>query len=184
MKLKREFYLQPTIKIAQNLLGKFLIRRLGKKIIVGKIIETEAYIGLKDKASHACRGRTCRTELMFGQAGHAYVYLIYGMYYCFNVVTERKDYPAAVLVRGVQPITEGATSMSRLHGEVINGPGKVSRFMKINKSLNGVDLCGNILWIEDRGYSVKKNEIGRGKRIGVDYAEEYKNKLWRFRLDD
>jgi len=178
-KLNSSFYLQPTLKIAQELLGKFLIHNIGKKRIVGRIIETEAYVGLKDKASHASRGRTPRTEIMFGPAGQAYVYLIYGMYYCFNVVTGRKDYPAAVLIRAIQPITVGEDIYPRLQTPT-NGPGKVCRYLKIDKKLNGIDLTGNVLWMEDRGIAVKKSQIGRAKRIGVDYSGEYKNKLWRF----
>ncbi|PIS42226.1 MAG: 3-methyladenine DNA glycosylase [Candidatus Kerfeldbacteria bacterium CG08_land_8_20_14_0_20_40_16] len=179
-RLNRSFYLQPTLEVAQELLGKFLVHKIGKKKLIGKIIETETYIGPKDKASHASRGRTPRTELMFGEAGHAYVYLIYGMYYCFNVVTGKKDYPAAVLIRAVQPFTAGENGHFYLHKDVTNGPGKLCRYLKIDKKLNGVDLTSNVLWIEDRGIIVKKSQIGRAKRIGVDYAGEYKDKLWRF----
>lgn len=178
MKLKRSFYLQPTLKVAQEILGKFLVHRIGKRKITGKIIETEAYVGPKDKASHASRGRTARTELMFGQGGRAYVYLIYGMYYCFNVVTEKKDYPAAVLIRAV--MAENAHSPVQ-----VNGPGKLCQYFKIDKKLNGVSLTGNVLWIEERGERKRgqgQGRIIRSKRIGIDYAGECKNKLWRFYL--
>lgn len=181
-KLNRSFYLQPTLKVAQELLGKFLVHRIGQKKIVGRITETEAYTGPKDKASHASRGRTSRTELMFGTAGFAYVYLIYGMYCCFNVVTERRNYPAAVLIRAIQPVTTGENGYFRLHEKIINGPGKVCRYLKIDKNLNGIDLTGNVLWIEDLGEKIKKSKIGKAKRIGIDYAGEYKDKLWRFFL--
>ena len=102
IKLKREFFERKTLVVARELLGKYLIHRIGTKIISGMITETEAYHGFRDLASHASRGRTKRTEIMFGPAGHAYIYLIYGMYYCLNVVTEREEYPAAVLIRGVE----------------------------------------------------------------------------------
>ena len=195
MKLKRDFYNQPTIHLAQDLLGKFLVHRCtskgsapvrkyrGKKII-GQIVETEAYVGPKDKASHASRGRTQRTEIMFGPAGCAYVYLIYGMYYCLNIVTGREGYPAAVLIRACAPPPhEGAKTFSRLRGAdrgVASGPGKLCKYFKIDKKINGLDLTGNVLWLEDRGAQIKKSQIVRAKRIGVDYAEEYKDKPWRF----
>ena len=102
MKLHQKFYNQSTLKIARLLLGKFLIRKIGKKTIIGQITETEAYVGPKDKASHASRGKTPRTAIMFGESGFWYIYLIYGMYYCLNIVTERKNYPAAVLIRAIK----------------------------------------------------------------------------------
>ncbi len=139
-------------------------------------METEAYVGPKDLASHASRGRTPRTELMFGEAGHTYIYLIYGMYYCFNIVTENKDYPAAVLIRALEP-AEGFIEKNK---KLINGPGKLCREMKIDKNLNGADLTGNKIWIEDRGEGVSNSKIIANKRIGIDYAGKYKDKLWRF----
>ncbi len=173
-KISREFFERPTLKVAKELLGKFLIRRTGGRKIVATITETEAYCGPKDLASHASRGpawpagrRTKRTEVMFGPAGYAYIYLIYGMYYCLNIVTEAEGYPAAVLIRAV-----GAAGA--------NGPGKLCRFLKIDETLNGEDLIkSNKLWIEG-GIELKPRQIGRSKRIGVDYAGLYKNKLWRF----
>jgi len=195
-KLSRKFYNQPTLKFARLLLGKFLIRKIGKRKLVGKIVETEAYVGPKDLASHASRGRTPRTEIMFGPPGHAYVYLIYGLNYCFNIVTERKNYPAAVLVRAVEPV-EGINLMcknrnlnfqfsTRLAGrqvfnfQLTNGPGKLCQAFKIDKKLNNIDSIGNALWLEDRGIKIKPREIAAAKRIGVDYAGKYKNKPWRF----
>lgn len=205
-KLSRKFYNQPTLKFARLLLGKFLIRKIGKRKLVGKIVETESYVGPKDLASHASRGRTPRTEVMFGPPGHAYVYLIYGLSYCFNIVTERKDYPAAVLVRAVEPV-EGINLMCRhrkmcrnkkstfnfslralrpsvpealLTFNLTNGPGKLCQAFKIDKKLNNIDLIGNALWLEDRGLKIKPREIATAKRIGVEYAGKYKNKPWRF----
>lgn len=104
MRLNQQFYNQPTLKVTKLLLGKFLVHKIDTKKMVGKIIETEAYIGHHDLASHASRGKTPRTEIMFGSAGFWYIYLIYGMYYCLNIVTEQKNYPAAVLIRAIQPI--------------------------------------------------------------------------------
>ena len=154
------------------MLGCFLIRRIGGRKIVARIIETEAYCGPKDLANHASKGRTQRTEIMFGQAGRAYIYLIYGMYYCFNVVTERVNYPAAVLIRGLE-----------INGQKIIGPGKVCRELEIDKKLNGLDLIkSQKLWIENRRAETnqQKFNIISLPRVGVDYAGEYKNKPWRF----
>jgi len=176
MKLKQQFYNQPTLKVAQQLLGNFLIHQIGNKLLVGKIIETEAYVGLNDKASHASRGRTPRTEIMFGQPGFWYIYLIYGMYYCLNIVTEHKSYPAAVLIRGLEPVSGLRSNVKT------NGPGKLCREFKIDKNLNRTPAFGPKakLWIEDSGQNPKPSQIKKSPRVGVDYAKEYKNKLWRF----
>jgi len=178
MILPQKFLNQDTLLIARQLLGKFLVRKIGRQIIVGQIIETEAYCGRHDLASHASRGRTPRTELMFGQPGHWYVYLIYGMYFCLNIVTEKKDYPAAVLIRAVKPV-------SGIKSEVkTDGPGKLCRAMRIDKALNGTLAFGPNarLWIEDRGVKIRPNQIKKSPRVGVDYAGKYKDKLWRFTL--
>jgi DNA-3-methyladenine glycosylase len=190
-KLKRNFYNQSTLKVAQDLLGKFLVRKIGKNILSGKIVETEAYVGPNDLASHASRGKTTRTAPMFGPPGYAYVYLVYGLNYCFNIVTEGKNYPAAVLIRAIEP-AEGIKLMCRnrklnfqfsiLNFKLTNGPGKLCQALKIDKSLNNLDLTKNILWLEDRGIKIKPSEIAAAKRIGVDYAGKYKNKPWRFYL--
>ncbi|MER3425159.1 MAG: 3-methyladenine DNA glycosylase [Nitrospiraceae bacterium] len=173
--LSREYFDRPTRQVARSLLGKYLVRTTETGPISGRIIEVEAYVGPKDRASHASRGRTTRTEVMFGPAGIAYVYLIYGMYHCLNVVTERIDYPAAVLIRAV----DQDVPLSQL----IDGPGKLCRAFQIDRSLNGWDLtAGKILWFEDRGDRVKPAEILAVPRIGVDYAGEWAAKPWRFRL--
>jgi DNA-3-methyladenine glycosylase len=171
MKLPRSFYNQQTLKVAQQLLGTFLTRKIGARKIVGKIVETEAYVGFADKASHASRGRTERTAIMFGRPGFVYIYMIYGMYYCLNIVTEREEYPAAVLIRAVEPVTK-----SRIRPA---GPGKVCQFYKIDKRYNGTDMCGRTFWIEQKG-STKNISIVRTKRVGVDYAGAYRHKRWRF----
>jgi DNA-3-methyladenine glycosylase len=186
-KLKKNFYNQKTIKVARDILGKFLVRKIGGKMLAGKIVETEGYVGSSDLASHASRGKTARTALMFGPPGYAYVYLVYGLNYCFNVVTEGENYPAAVLIRAVEP-ADGIDLMRRHRHSprddknITNGPGKLCQALKIDKKFNDTDLTGNVLWIEDRGLKIKSSDIVSAKRVGVDYARQYKNKPWRFYL--
>ncbi|MFA5021877.1 MAG: DNA-3-methyladenine glycosylase [Patescibacteria group bacterium] len=177
MRLPQNFYNQSTRQVAQQLLGKFIVSTINGKKIIGIITETEAYVGLNDKASHASRGKTPRNEIMFGEAGYWYVYLIYGMYYCLNIVTEHKNYPAAVLIRAL-------TLLPERQGVKTDGPGKLCRALKINKTLNGQAAFGNKVrvWIEDRGLKIKPSQIKKSPRIGVDYAGEYKDKLWRFSI--
>ncbi len=168
-RLKRTFFERSTLVVAKELLGKYLVRNIGEKTVAYKITETEAYHGPKDLASHASKGRTARTVVMFGPAGHAYIYLIYGMYHCFNIVTGPEGFPSAVLIRG-------------LEGEKCEGPGKLCRALQIDKKINGIDLTTSVeLWVEDRGDRVGR--IRRGPRVGVDYAKEYKDKPWRFVLE-
>lgn len=165
MKLERDFYERPTVKVAQSLIGKFLVHQISGKVYAAEIIETEAYCGFDDRASHASRGQTPRNAVMFGPAGFSYVYLIYGIYHCLNLVTEKEGFPAAVLIRG-------------LDFPVADGPGKLCREFQIKKEThNSLDLEGDILWVEDRGL---KRKVISGKRIGVDYAGECKNWPWRF----
>ena len=154
----------------------------GRKLS-GKIVETEAYHGLYDPASHAYGGMTPRNRVMFGEPGHAYVYFTYGMYYCLNVITERKGVPAAVLIRALEPM-EGIEIMERRRKkekpeDLTSGPGKLCQAMGIDKSLNGKDLIGKIIYVEDRGEKVVK--IISTNRIGID---EGKEKKWRFYLKD
>lgn len=184
--LKNSFYKKDTLEVAQNLLGCFLARKIGNKIIRGKITEVEAYIGEEDLACHASKGRTPRTETMYGSAGHAYVYMIYGMYHCLNVVTEKKDFPAAVLIRGIKIFGH---QMSKRSGQrtfdvlSLDGPGKLCRFLEIDRKLNGWDLTrGEKLWLE-RGEKINSKEIKKTKRVGVDYAKHCKHYLWRFYID-
>ena len=164
--LPKTFFNRPTIAVARDLLGKFLVRKIGTQTIEGMITEVEAYVGPEDKASHASRGRTERTKVMFGHPGHWYIYLVYGMHHCLNVVTEKEGYPAAILIRSI---------------ECVSGPGRVSKHFKIEKRLNEkpASQTGG-LWIEDRGICITK--LMRGKRIGVDYAGKWKDKLWRWRV--
>lgn len=176
--IKRKFYKQKTLDVARDLLGCFLIRKIGHKTIRAMITETEAYVGEDDLASHASRGRTPRTELMYGEAGHAYIYLVYGMYHCFNIVTENKNFPAAVLIRSVE--IEGVP-----HKET-NGPGKLCRLLKIDRKLNGWDVTKREkLWVERRDKVHKVDKVCKvieSKRVGVEYAKHCKEYLWRFVL--
>jgi DNA-3-methyladenine glycosylase len=170
--LPAKFFARPTLQVARSLLGKYLVRATATGLHAGRIIEVEAYVGPEDRACHASRGRTKRTEVMFGPPGRAYVYMIYGMYHCLNVVTERTDYPAAVLIRAV----EHAAGLA-------DGPGRVCRFFEIDRELNTHDLTsGKLLWIEDRGLRVRRTRIGAFPRIGVDYAGPWAAKPWRFRI--
>ena len=182
MKLPRAFYEQTTVDVAKQLLGKYLVRKHPAGDALGRIVETEAYIGPQDLACHASKGRTARTEVMFGPAGHAYVYFIYGFYNMLNLVTEAKDYPAAVLIRAVEP-TRGIELMKtrRQNGALRNlasGPGKLCQAFAIDRSLNGADLRGDVLFVEDRGDPIPKFQATA--RIGVDYAGKWKSKPYRF----
>lgn len=176
-----KFFDQSTLKTAPKLLGKFLVRKIGKRRIEGMITEVEAYVGPKDKASHASRGKTPRTEVMFGKPGHWYVYLIYGMHHCLNIVTERKGYPAAVLIRSVLPRVNNHIRSYIFVNHEINGPGRVCKYFKIDRQFNKIlaDKKSG-LWIEDRGIKINPRMILRGKRIRVDYAGKWKDKPWRF----
>ncbi len=186
-KLSREFYTRrDTLLVARELLGKCLIVPApdGARI-AGRIVETEAYMGAEDKASHAFGNRrTARTSMMFCEGGVAYVYLIYGMYYQFNVVTGIESVPDAVLIRAVEP-EEGLELMRarrpvKQERNLTSGPGKLCAAFGIDRSYNGADLLGEQLWIEQGASDVKQSEIVAGPRIGIAYAEEYVEKPWRF----
>ena len=171
MKLQRDFYSRETLTVARELIGLHLVHRGARGLQIGRIVETEAYKGPQDLAAHSSRGRTPRTEVMFGPPGHAYVYLIYGFWHCLNVVTADHGVPHAVLLRGLEPI-QGIDNTT-------HGPGLLCRALHIDKSLNGTDLEGPTLWIERPGDYVKP-KIERATRIGVDYAGEWAKKPWRF----
>ena len=185
-RLPRSFYSRSTLDVASDLLGKVLVRKLGRRRLSGKIVETEAYVGPHDLACHASKGRTPRTSVMFGPPGYAYVYMIYGFYFCLNVVTEPLGYPAAVLIRGVEPL-ENVDLMRQLRNNperetnIASGPGKLCMAMSIDKQLNGADLLGTTIWIEDR--KLDPGPILTSPRVGVDYAGEYRDKPWRFYVD-
>jgi len=182
VKLPRTFYEQTTIDVARQLLGKYLIRKHPDADTIGRIVETEAYVGPHDLACHAAKGRTARTEVMFGRAGHAYVYFIYGFYNMLNLVTEAKDYPAAVLIRAVEPV-DGVELMKHRRKtsalrNLASGPGKLCQAFAVDRSLNGADLSGRVLYVEDRGEALPK--FRATPRIGVDYAGKWKSKPYRF----
>lgn len=149
---------------------------------MGRIVETEAYVGPEDKACHASRGRTPRNEVMFGRAGHAYVYFIYGFHHMLNLVTEAVDHPAAVLIRALEPVEGIALMKRRRRSQVLrsltSGPGKLCEAFAIDRTLNGTDTCGNVLYVEDRGEPAPK--LLARPRIGVDYAGKWRDKPWRF----
>ncbi len=194
-KLPREFYDRNTIVVAKELLGKFLVHKSHGVGRVGKIVETEAYLGPHDLAAHSARGLTPRNKIMFGPPGHAYVYFIYGMYFCMNVVTEREGHASAVLLRAVEPVknVEGRTC----------GPGLLCRAMKIDRKLNGHDLLSDDFFIaesDDCGRATvlrrpnmggaaappyqKKISIVKRPRIGVDYAKHWARRHLRFYIKD
>jgi len=182
VKLPRAFYEQTTIDVAKQLLGKYLVRKHSEGNTIGRIVETEAYVGPQDSACHASKGRTARTEVMFGPAGHAYVYFIYGFYNMLNLVTETKDYPAAVLIRAIEPVNGielmKARRKSNLLRNLASGPGKLCQAFAVDRSLNGANLSGNVLFVEDRGEPMPK--FRATPRIGVDYAGKWKDKPFRF----
>ena len=189
-KLPREFYTRPDVlEVARDLLGK-------KLVVPGKngarvaciVVETEAYRGPEDKASHAYNGRrTSRAETMYGIGGTAYVYFVYGMYHQFNVVTNVAEVPHAILVRAVEP-SEGLDIIRRRRRgrseyELTSGPGRLCLALGIDRKLDKADLLGDRVWIEE-GVSISPRQIARGPRIGIDYAEEWVKKPWRFWIKD
>lgn len=168
--LKQDFFNRPVLEVAPDLLGKFLARKISRQEIVLMITDVEAYDGFKDKASHASKGRTERNKVMFGVPGRWYVYFVYGTHWMLNAVTGPEDYPAAVLIRGTKEI---------------NGPGRLTKFLKIDKKFNGLAASKkDDLWMEDRGLAVKPKMIKRCHRVGVDYAGPYwSRRKWRFLLE-
>ena len=203
-RLPREFYLGDTVEIAQQLLGKYIVRRLPQGgDLVCRITETEAYVGRCDKACHAYGyRRTARTETLFAPPGHAYIYLIYGMYHCLNFVTEPEGEPAAVLIRGAEPVGNPdsisllrfsrpfaqLTPYQRCH--FLDGPGKLCKVLSLTKVENGMDLTGDTLFVCDRAEDeglpsppTVPEKMCRGPRIGIDYAQEAVEFPWRFWLE-
>jgi DNA-3-methyladenine glycosylase len=170
-KLARDFYDRDTIEVARDLLGKHLVHVHGGVERVGRIVETEAYLGPHDLAAHSSKGLTPRTRVMFGPPGHAYVYLIYGIYHCMNVVTQREGTASAVLLRALEPVknVDGRTQ----------GPGLLCRALHIDKAQNGHDLLSDDFYVADPG-SHRKITIVKRPRIGVDYAGHWARRLLRF----
>jgi DNA-3-methyladenine glycosylase len=169
-KLTRSFFQRPAIDVARDLIGAILVRRVGRRKYRARVVETEAYVGAHDLACHASKGRTKRTEIMFGPGGHAYVYFIYGMYEMFNVVTGVAEDAQAVLIRAAEPLDDWEADLS--------GPGKLTRAMHITRADNGVDLTGNELYfLKDPAH---QPQLKITKRIGIDYAQHWKDELLRF----
>lgn len=194
MILQRSFYQKDTLTVSRGLLGKILIHESSQGPTSGRIVETEAYLGPEDQAAHSAGGRyTARNEVMFGQKGHAYVYFIYGLYYCFNITTgsiSRK--PEAVLIRALEPVTgqntmEKRRKLKKLKNakpiNLTNGPSKLCIAMDITKKQNKTDLTSPPLYIEDAPL-VSEEDIMKTTRIGIDYAGTWKNKPWRFYIKD
>jgi len=186
--LPREFYLQPALQAAPQLLGKQLIHQTEQGCTAGIIVEVEAYLGPEDQGAHSYGGRhTPRTHIQFGPGGYAYVYAIYGMHCCFNVVTNGPDKPEVVLIRALEP-TAGLEQMAARRGteEIVSlcsGPGKLCQAMDITKAQYGADLCGSALWIAP-GIPVETEQILVSPRINIDYAGAYRDRLWRYFIRD
>lgn len=163
-RLNPEIYKLNAVELAKELIGVILCRNLDGEVLRFRITETEAYLGEKDSACHASKGKTQRTKIMYGSGGYAYIYLCYGIHYLMNIVSGEKDFPQAVLIRGIEGYT---------------GPGKLTKTLKIDKALNGENLMdSDKLWLEDDSF---RYGYTKSKRIGIDYAtEEYRDKLWRF----
>lgn len=182
--LSRPFFNQPTLQVAKELLGKIIVRRYNGQILRARIVETEAYIGTDDSACHCAKGRTPRTEVMFGEAGHAYVYLVYGIHNMFNIVTETENFPSAVLIRAIEPL-DGIEQMRQLRGKhrqnLGKGPARLCQALAIDRNFNAWDLTrGDTLWLADAP-PIPIAEIRTGKRIGIGYANSVdQNALWRF----
>ena len=184
--LPREFYNRPTLTVARELLGMTLVHVENGVRIAGMIVETEAYVGESDLGCHAKAGKTPRTEVMFGQAGRAYVYFTYGMHWMLNAVTEEDGFPAAVLIRAIQPL-EGLDIIASRRGKQprakwTDGPAKLAQALGIDKSFNGVDLCNSAsgLWIET-GKTILNESVTIGARVGLyTVPEPWKSKPWRF----
>ncbi len=196
MKLKRNFYIRDTITVAKELLGCCLVHKTPAGITKGQIVEVEAYKGPKDRGAHSynCR-HTPKMDPLYKNGGYAYIFQVYGLNYCLNVVTQNEKMPQAVLIRALEPCDGIELMVKRrkinlLEGKrskfmnLTNGPSKLCQAFDIKTSLNGIDLCGNELYILSKRQSEDNNKIVAAPRINIDYAEEYKYKLWRFFLED
>jgi len=185
-KLPLSFYLRnDVVKISKELLGKVLVTNWDDEYTSGRIVETEAYAGQTDRASHASKGRTPRTEVMFGEGGRAYVYLCYGIHQMFNIVTSAEGVPHAILIRAVEPM-EGVdimlerTGKKKLDNSLTRGPGNVGKAFGFHTSQCGLSLTSDELFIADDGFKVTKDMMATSPRIGVDYAGEHAEWHYRF----
>ena len=171
--LSKKFFQHNSHSVARKLLGKVLVRKIGKKKMEGMITDVEVYDGFSDLASHASRGKTKRNEVMFGEGGVWYVYFTYGMHWMLNIVTREHGYPAAILIRGV--LVDGVSYKKT------NGPAKLTKYFHIDKTLNKkIAVKKSGLWIEAWGEKPKK--ILKARRIGIDYAGKWRDRLWRYIL--
>lgn len=181
MKLPREFYLRDGLTVARELIGKKLVTNLRGGLTSGIIVETEAYMGAIDAAAHSYKGKTERTKIFYGAGGFVYVYLIYGVHICTNVVANVADVPEAVLIRALEPV-DGVELMKRRRGVknlrgLCSGPGKLSKALGVTKDFYGADLCGEEIYIEPTDF---RADVTATKRINVDYAGVAADYLWRF----
>jgi len=188
MLLRQSFYGRSSIAVAQDLLGCFLMRRMDGRTVKCKIVETEAYEGWRDKASHASRGKTPANAAMFGPPGQIYVYFTYGLHHMLNIVTGKTGYPSAVLIRAIEPIDSAIKIFQNSKFKIQNffsGPARLTKTLKIDKSFNGKTIIGKPggLWIEKEPQAPRRR-ISRAARIGIPYAEEYREKKWRFYIKD
>ena len=177
-KLNKNYFSRDTKKVAEDLIGSLLVRNADDTVLKGMIVETEAYYGENDPASHASNGKTDRNEIMYGEPGYFYVYLCYGMYYLLNVVTEEKGVPGAVLIRSVKPV-KGIEKLKKNRGrdeDITNGPGKLTEAFEVDKNFNGVDVSGDLLYFERQNIDY---DIGKSNRVGI---KEGKDRLLRFYL--
>lgn len=186
--LRTFFTREDVLTITRELLGKFLFTRLSGELTGGMIVEAEAYAGADDRASHAYGNRrTERTQVMFAGGGVAYVYLCYGLHHLFNVVTNRRGVPHAILIRALEPTVGVETMLRRRHKPRLDhtlcaGPGTTAAAMGITTALSGTSLTGRIIWLEDRGVTVNPNDVITSPRVGVGYAGEHAAWPYRFRI--
>lgn len=187
MKLSPEYFLnEDAVALAKDMLGKVLYTQIDGETTAGIIVETEAYFGVKDKASHAYGGRrTNRTETMYSKGGVSYVYLCYGMHHLFNVVTSVKDDPHAILIRAIVPLIgidtmEARRNMPATKAAISSGPGSAAKALGIDRTFNAKNLTGNEIWLEDQGIKYQDDEIAATPRVGIAYAQEHAILPWRF----
>jgi DNA-3-methyladenine glycosylase len=192
MKLDRSFYTRDTLIVARELLGCFLVHKTPEGITKGRVVEVEAYLGPEDKGAHSYLGRHTPTmDPLYKMGGFAHIFQLHGYNYCLNVVTQKQDVPQAVLIRGLEP-SEGIELMAKRRNidlsnknnskfkNLTNGPSKLCQAFDIDTSINGIDLCGNELFIISEKILDNNEEIISTTRVNIDYAEEFKNKPWRF----
>ncbi|MDU6115792.1 MAG: DNA-3-methyladenine glycosylase [Paeniclostridium sordellii] len=195
--MDKDFFRRDAITLARDLLGKYLVRKYEGEQIITKIVETEAYMGIEDKAAHVFNDkRTNRTEPLYQDGGCIYVYLIYGMYRCLNISANIEGVPQCVLIRAVEPVSPmNLISQNRYlknydelssyqKKNICNGPGKLCKALKIDKELNFKSILGDELYILDNDEEIKKSDIIESKRVNIDYAQEAKDYLWRFYIKD